>query len=230
MSETLRTGAPVATDGTARPGRPPARVGVLASGAGSNLAALADALAHDPTSGAVVAVVATDRADAGALAVAAARDLPTLVHPLAPGADRRVWERTLVEDLVRHDLDLVVLAGFLRVVSPAFLAAWPDRVLNVHPSLLPAFPGAHAVRDALAHGVAVTGTTVHLVDERVDHGPIVAQRCVEVRADDTVDSLHARIRAVEHELLPAAVGWLARGELVVEGRTVRHVPAAAARA
>jgi phosphoribosylglycinamide formyltransferase 1 len=114
-----------------------------------------------------------------------------------------------------------VLAGFMRILSGGFLAGWPDRVINTHPSLLPAFRGAHAVRDALAYGVRVTGSTVHLVDEQVDHGPIVAQRPVEVREDDTETSLHERIKAVEHELLPACVKLLCHGRLEVHGRHVR---------
>ncbi|MEY3020304.1 MAG: hypothetical protein RLZZ272_1288 [Actinomycetota bacterium] len=204
------------------PSTVPARVAVLASGGGSNLAALVDALASDPGLGGQVVVVATDRPDAGAIGVAAARGLPTLVHPFAAASDRPTWEASLVADLRTHAPDLVVLAGFLRVVSPSFLSAWPGRVLNIHPSLLPAFPGAHAVRDALAHGVRITGTTVHVVDEQVDHGPIVAQRCVEVRDGDTVDLLHARIRAEEHVLLPEVVAGFCRGELRVEdGRLVR---------
>lgn len=211
--------APVDPAGGATPRR--CRVAVLASGAGSNLAALADALGADPSLGGEVVVVATDRAGCGAAERAAERAIPTLSHPLERGADRRAWEAGLVADLEEHAPDLVVLAGFLRVVSPAFLAAWPDRVLNVHPSLLPAFPGANAVRDALAHGVRVTGTTVHVVDEEVDHGPIVAQRCVEVRDDDTVERLHERIRAVEHVLLPEVVGRFCRGEVRVEEGRVR---------
>ena len=220
---------PAAVPPAARDGR--ARVAVLASGAGSNLAALADALAADAALGGEVVVAATDRVDAGALALAGERAIPTLVRPLDPGDDRRAWEAALVEGLREHAPDLVVLAGFLRIVSPSFLAVWPGRVLNVHPSLLPSFPGAHAVRDALAHGVRVTGTTVHVVDEQVDHGPIVAQRCVEVRDDDTVEGLHARIRAVEHVLVPEAVGRFCRGELRVEdGRLVRTTGASTAAA
>lgn len=223
----MRPTDPAAAPLAARDGR--IRVAVLASGAGSNLAALADALAADATLGGEVVVAATDRVDAGAIALAGERDLPTLVRPLDAGGDRRAWEAALVDGLREHAPDLVVLAGFLRIVSPSFLAAWPDRVLNVHPSLLPSFPGAHAVRDALAHGVRVTGTTVHVVDEQVDHGPIVAQRCVEVRDDDTVQRLHARIRAVEHVLVPEAVGRFCRGELRVEdGRLVRTTGAVTA--
>jgi phosphoribosylglycinamide formyltransferase-1 len=124
-----------------------------------------------------------------------------------------------------HHPDVVVLAGFMRLLTTTFLSRWPDRVVNVHPSLLPAFRGAHAVDEALAYGVTVTGCTVHLVDELVDHGPIIAQEAVRVAPDDDVDSLHARIQAVEHRLLPACVGALCRDELVVEGRHVRATSA-----
>ncbi|MCC5949984.1 MAG: phosphoribosylglycinamide formyltransferase, partial [Nitriliruptoraceae bacterium] len=141
-------------------------------------------------------------------------------RPRAGGDDRDAWEARLRADLHAHDVEVVVLAGFMRILSGAFLHGWPDRVLNVHPSLLPAFRGAHAVRDALAYGVSVTGVTVHLVDEEVDHGPIVAQVPVAVHADDTESSLHARLQAVEHELLPRCVRWLCRGELAIDGRRV----------
>lgn len=201
-----------------RPGRG-LRVAVLVSGGGTTLQSLLDA-ATDPAWGAEVVAVGSDRPGCGGLARAEARGVPTFAHPLAPGGDRAAWERALVDDLVAHAPDLVVLAGFMRVVTATLLARWPDRVVNTHPSLLPAFPGAHAVRDALAHGVRVTGATVHLVDELVDHGPILAQRCVAVEVGDDEDSLHARIRAVEHELLPWVVGRFARGRVAVDGRRV----------
>lgn len=199
----------------------PARLAVLLSGGGTNLQALLDAVAREPTFGAEVVVVGSDRADAGGLDRARAAGIPTVVCCLADHPDRASWEAALRAELEAHQPDAVVLAGFMRILSGAFLAGWPDRVLNTHPSLLPAFRGAHAVAEALAYGVKVTGCTVHLVDEEVDHGPIVAQRAVEVRDDDTEDALHARIKAVEHELLPACVRLLCRGELEVAGRRVR---------
>ncbi len=196
------------------------RLAVLVSGSGTNLQALLDAIEGDPGFGGEVVVVGSDRPDAGGLTRAADRGITTVATSLRDHPDRATWEAALVDALRQHRPDAVVLAGFMRIVSGAFLGHWPDRVVNTHPSLLPAFPGAHAVREALAHGVKVTGSTVHLVDEQVDHGPIIAQRAVAIRADDTEETLHDRIKRVEHELLPACVRLLCRGELRVEGRHV----------
>lgn len=196
------------------------RLAVLISGSGTNLGALLARIGADPGFGGEVVVVGCDRPDAPGLGIASAAGLPTVVHPPATYPDRPSWEAGLQRDLEEHGPDALVLAGFLRVLSGPFLAGWPDRVLNTHPSLLPAFPGAHAVRDALAHGVKLTGCTVHLVDEEVDHGPIVAQRAVEVAEDDTVSSLQDRIKAVEHDLLPTCVKLLCSGRLAVEDRHV----------
>jgi phosphoribosylglycinamide formyltransferase 1 len=198
------------------------RLGVLISGSGTNLQALLDAIAADPTFGGEVVVVGSDRRDAGGLERASNAGIPTVVQELGQHPDRATWEAAFRDELLRHRPEVLVLAGFMRIVSGAFLAAWPDRVLNTHPSLLPAFPGAHAVREALAHGVKVTGSTVHLVDEQVDHGPIIAQEPVLVRPDDDEASLHERIKAVEHRLLPACVRALCQGDLAVDGRHV-HV-------
>lgn len=191
----------------------PARLAVLISGAGSNLAALLAAIDADPEFGGEVVIVASDRSDAGGLDIARAAGVPTVVHQVGSYPDRGRWERALAADLRHHDVDLVVLAGFMRILTDVTLSHWPGRIVNVHPSLLPSFRGAHAVRDALAHGVKLTGVTVHLVDEQVDHGPILAQRGVEVLPDDTEASLHARIQQVEHELLPACVAMLCQGRL-----------------
>jgi phosphoribosylglycinamide formyltransferase 1 len=199
---------------------PSMRLAVLVSGSGTNLQALLDAIAGDPAFGGEVVVVGSDRPDAGGLRRAQAAGIPTVVRELSAHPDRAAWEAALRGDLERYAPDAVVLAGFMRILSAGFLTGWPDRVINTHPSLLPAFRGAHAVREALAHGVKLTGSTVHLVDEQVDHGPIVAQRAVEVRADDTEDSLHERIKAVEHELLPDCVRLLCQGRLEVVGRHV----------
>lgn len=200
------------------------RLAVLVSGSGTNLQALLDAIAADPDFGGEVVVVASDRADAGGLERARRAGIPTVVQPLADHPDRASWEAALRADLEAHRPDAVVLAGFMRILSGAFLAGWPDRVVNTHPSLLPAFRGARAVRDALAVGVKVTGCTVHLVDEEVDHGPIVAQRAVPIEPDDDEDRLHERIKAVEHELLPACVRLLCHGRLQVDGRHVHVHP------
>lgn len=203
----------------------PARLAVLVSGAGTNLAALLGAIDEDPDFGAEVVVVGTDRPGAGGLDHAAASGIPTVTVALADHPDRRAWEDELIARLADHEPDVIVLAGFMRLVSGTFLARWPDRVVNTHPSLLPAFRGADAVGEALEYGVKVTGSTVHLVDEEVDHGPIIAQQAVEVREDDTETSLHERIKAVEHELLPRCVKLLSRGELAVDGRHVRVLEA-----
>lgn len=205
--------------------RRPARLAVLVSGAGTNLAALLSAIESDPAFGAEVVVVGSDRAGAGGLEHARRRGIPTVVAEFAGHADRRAWEDALIAGLEEHDPEAVVLAGFMRLVSGTFLARWPGRVVNTHPSLLPAFRGANAVGEALDYGVKLTGSTVHLVDEEVDHGPVIAQRAVEVHEDDTEDTLHERIKAVEHELLPACVKLLSQGRLAVDGRHVRILEA-----
>ncbi len=192
-------------------------VAVLASGRGTNLQALLD----DEVVAAALAVVVSDRADAGALDRAGARGVEALLHDPAGFSSREEHDVALVEVLRGLGVEVVCLAGYMRILTTAFVRAFWPRIVNVHPSLLPAFPGAHAVRDALAWGVRVTGCTVHLVDEQVDHGPIVAQEAVDVRPGDSVESLHERIKAVEHRLLPACVRLFCEGRLVVEGRCVR---------
>ena len=213
MSSTAR----VASAGTATP-PVPTRVAVLASGAGSNLTALADAIDAGHVAARIVAVV-SDVADAPVLARAAGRGLAAFAVPY-DRSDRAGWERRLADAVVGTGAELVVLAGFMRILTATFLSHWPDRVVNVHPSLLPAFRGAHAVEEAIAAGVRVTGVTVHLVDELVDHGPILAQEAVEVRPDDTPATLHLRLHAVEHRLLPRCVDLLVRDRVrVADGRT-----------
>ena len=190
------------------------RIAVGVSGAGSNLRALHASAARGELGGEIVLVFA-DRV-CPALGWAAEQGIDTV---LVPGGD----DAALAEALAAARADIVVLAGFMRIVGPVVLAAFPNRILNTHPSLLPAFQGAHAVTDALAHGVAVTGCTVHLVDETLDGGPVVAQEAVAILPDDDAEALHARIRAVEHRLLPRAVGLLVAGALSVagDGRRVR---------
>jgi phosphoribosylglycinamide formyltransferase 1 len=193
-----------------------ARVAVLASGSGTNLQALLD----DPVVRPCIALVMSDRE--GARALRRAREagvLAVFVDPrLSP--DRDAYGHTLLEQLQAEGIEHVVLAGFMRVLSGEVVRAFEGRMLNVHPSLLPAFPGARAVHDALAWGAKISGVTVHLVDEEVDHGPIVAQEVVPVLPDDDEDTLHARIQEVEHRLYPQAVRWLVEGRLKVEGRRV----------
>jgi len=195
----------------------PARLVVLISGAGSIMAALAQA-AHDASFGATVAAVVSDTPDAGGLKVAAEAGIPTAVVALADFPDRLTWDRALARTIGAFDPDLVVCAGFMKLLGEPMLAAYAGRIVNTHPALLPAFPGARAVEDALAAGVKVTGCTVMLVDEGVDTGPILAQSAVEVRDDDSCESLHERIKDVERELVVSTVGTMMRAGWSVNGR------------
>lgn len=199
------------------PTRSSGRVVVLASGAGSVLGALL-AAHDDPAFGGRVVGVVTDRPAAGALERAEAAGVARATVRLADFPDRVAWDRALTAAVAAFRPDLVVMAGFMRLVGPAFLAAFGGRVVNTHPALLPAFPGAHAVRDALAHGVKVTGCSVIVVDEGVDSGPIVAQVPVPVADDDDEGTLHERIKVAERTLLVDVVGRILRGGLTVDGR------------
>ncbi|MGC5584230.1 phosphoribosylglycinamide formyltransferase [Ornithinimicrobium sp. W1665] len=176
----------------------PARVVVLVSGTGTLLQALLEACV-DPSYGVAVVAVGADRDRIAGLDRARDRGLPTFVVPLREHADRASWDVALAEALAEHRPDLVLSAGFMKILGPAVLGRFV--VVNTHPALLPSFPGAHAVRDALAHGVRVSGCTLHRVDAGVDTGPILAQRAVAVLPDDTEESLHERIKAAERELL-----------------------------
>jgi phosphoribosylglycinamide formyltransferase-1 len=194
-----------------------ARVAVLASGAGTNLQALLD----DDATGPWVALVVSDRGDAGALERARARDVEAVFLDPAAERDRAAFDRALLELLRDRSIDVVALAGFMRIVGRDLVHAFAGRMLNVHPALLPAFPGANSVADALAWGVKVTGVTVHFVDEEVDHGPIVFQEAIAVLPGDDWDSLEARVHEVEHRLFPAAVRALVEGRIRTDGRVVR---------
>lgn len=200
----------------------PARLVVLVSGSGTNLQALLDAIAEaGPAAyGAEVVAVGADRTGIAGLDRAERAGLPTFVCRLGDYDTREDWDRALTEATAAHRPDLVVSAGFMKIVGRSFLARFGGRFLNTHPALLPSFPGAHAVRDALAHGVRVTGCTVHFVDDGVDTGPIVAQRAVEVREEDDETALHERIKDVERRLLVDTVGRLARNGYRIEGRKV----------
>jgi phosphoribosylglycinamide formyltransferase-1 len=178
------------------------RIVVLVSGSGTNMTALATACKEGRVPGAIVAVVA-DRECAG-IDRAEACGIPTVVCSPTSFDSRADWSRALRDVVAEHRPDLVVSAGFMRILAPVFVDAFEGRLINLHPALLPAFPGAHAVRDALDHGVKVTGTTVHLIDHDVDHGRILFQVPVEVLPDDTEESLHERIKEAEHQLLPEA--------------------------
>jgi len=196
----------------------PARLVVLVSGAGTNLQALLDACA-EPSYGARVVAVGADRDDIEGLARADRTGVPTFVAKVADYTSREHWDRALSDKVAAFEPDLVVSAGFMKLLSPDFLERF--LTLNTHPALCPAFPGMHGPRDALEHGVKVTGATLFVVDAGVDTGPIVAQVPVEVAEDDDVASLHERIKTAERAMLVDTVGRIAREGISVEGRRVR---------
>lgn len=204
----------------ARPASSTHRLVVLVSGSGSNLQALLD-VHDDPAYGARVVGVVSDRPDVQALERARAAGVPTAVVRLGDFPDRAAWDTALTAAVDVFSPDTVVAAGFMKLVGAAFLARFGGRVVNTHPALLPSFPGAHGVRDALAYGVKVTGCSVIVVDAGVDSGPIVAQEAVPVADDDDEASLHERIKVVERRLLVDVVGRVAREGLTVEGRAAR---------
>lgn len=197
------------------------RLGVLISGRGSNLQAILDAVADGRLS-AEVAVVVSNRADAAGLPRAQAAGVPTLVMSHGGYASREAYDRALVAQLRAHGVDLVCLAGFMRLLGPAFIDAFPNAVLNVHPSLLPAFPGLDAQAQAVAHGVKIAGCTVHLVTAELDAGPIVLQAAVPVLDDDTAETLSARILVEEHRLYPDAIARVLDGGWKLDGRRFIH--------
>ncbi|MEU1373905.1 phosphoribosylglycinamide formyltransferase [Streptomyces triculaminicus] len=202
----------------------PARVVALVSGSGTNLQALLDAVAADPDGyGARIVAVGADREDIVGLERAERAGLPTFVCRVKDHPTRDAWDRALTEATAAHEPDLVVSAGFMKILGKEFLARFGGRIVNTHPALLPSFPGAHGVRDALAYGVKATGCTVHFVDEGVDTGPIIAQGVVEVRDEDDESALHERIKEVERALLVEVVGRLARDGYRIEGRKVKFL-------
>ena len=196
-----------------------ARLVVLVSGAGTNLQALLDACA-DGSYGAAVVAVGANRTRIEGLAKAQRAGVPAFTHQLSDHPDRPAWDRALAESCARHQPDLVISAGFMKLVGQDFLGRFAGRFVNTHPSLLPAFPGMHAVGDALAYGVKVTGCTVFLVDAGTDTGPVIAQAAVPVSEDDDVASLHERIKVTERALLVDTVGRMVRDGWSVQGRTV----------
>lgn len=190
------------------------RIAVLVSGSGTNLQALLD----HPVCGPRIALVVSDRPAVRALTRAEAHGVETVVLHPSGHEDRDAFDRALADLLRRHGIDVIVTAGYLRLLGPAVLDAYGGRTLNVHPSLLPAFPGVRAVDEALAYGVKVTGVSVFLVDEGIDTGTIVSQEAIEVLPDDDRDSLEVRVHEAEHRLLPEAVAALVEGRLRVDGR------------
>jgi phosphoribosylglycinamide formyltransferase-1 len=196
------------------------RVVVLVSSSGTNLQALVDAAA-DPAYGATVVAVGADRDGIEGLARAERSGIPTFVHRVKDYETREAWDAALTGSVQGFDPDLVISAGFMKLVGEAFLASYAGRFLNTHPALLPSFPGMHGPADALAYGVKVTGCTLFVVDGGVDTGPIVAQTPVPVLDDDTAETLHERIKTEERRMLVDAVGRIAREGFRVDGRAVR---------
>ena len=196
-------------------------LGLLISGRGSNLQAIVDAIAAG-TLDARIALVVSNRADAAGLERARSAGIETLYLSHRAFASREAYDRALVDELHARDVGLVCLAGFMRLLSPWFIEAFPNAILNIHPALLPAFPGLDAQHQAWAYGVKVSGATVHLVDRDLDAGPIVLQRAVPVLEDDTPESLSARILEVEHQLYPEAVRLVLTGEWQLDGRRFRR--------
>jgi phosphoribosylglycinamide formyltransferase-1 len=190
------------------------RIGVLISGEGTNLQAILDAIAGKRLD-AEVAVVVSNVATAGGLERARRAGVPAVVIDHKAYADREAFDRAVVAELTEKRVDYVVLAGFMRLVTGVLLSAFPMRVVNIHPALLPSFPGTHAIDQAIAYGVRVTGCTVHFVDAGTDTGPIIAQAAVEVREGEDAASLAARIHEKEHALLPAVLQWIVEGRVIV---------------
>lgn len=198
------------------------RLGILISGRGSNFEAISNNINRRKLD-AQIGIVISNRASAPGLEIARERGIPMRVIP-SQGMDREDYDKLLIEELRTHEVELVCLAGFMRLLSAGFVRAFPERVLNIHPSLLPAFPGLDAQRQALDHGVKITGCTVHFVDEFLDSGPIIVQSAVPVLDEDTPEILSARILAQEHVIYSQAIQLLAEGRVTLEGRTVKIRP------
>jgi len=197
----------------------PLPLGILISGSGSNLQAIIDAIGRQELA-ARIQVVVSNRADAYGLTRAQQHGIPTTVIDHKGFSSREAFEAALIQSLRTHQVELVVLAGFMRVLTPFFVRAFSQRIMNIHPALLPAFPGTHAQRQALQYGVRIAGATVHFVDEETDHGPIITQAAVPVYPDDTEETLSARILAQEHRIYPQAIQLFAEGRLEIRGRSV----------
>ena len=196
------------------------KIAVLVSGSGTNLQTLIGQLHQDETSGIKIAVVISDRRKAYALARAKRAGIPTDVVRAQDFESRLNFDTEISRRVEHYGVELIVLAGFMKLFQPPFVQKYRNRIINVHPTLLPAFPGAHPVADTLAYGVKIAGVTVHFVDEDVDSGPIIAQSAVPVLDTDDEESLHNRIQVEEHRLYPEVIKWYAQGKLKIEGRKV----------
>src|SRR5215470_4355980 len=194
-------------------------IGVLISGSGTNLQAIIDAIERNELT-ATIRVVISNRPDAYGLTRARRHGLPAVVIPHKDFSSRQAFEAELIKTLHSSQVELVVLAGFMRLLSPFFIRTFPQRIMNIHPALLPAFPGTHAQRQALERGVRISGATVHFVDEEIDHGPIIEQAAVPVYSDDTEETLSARILVQEHRIYPHAIQLYAEGRVTIRGNRV----------
>ena len=196
------------------------RFAVFVSGSGTNLQAIIDKVKEGYIPG-EIALVVSDNKDAYALERARRAGIPTFCFDPKDYESREEYEKVIIEELEKRGVEFIVLAGFMRVLTPFFVRRYKNRILNIHPALLPSFPGTHGVRDALNYGVKVTGVTVHFVDEGVDTGPIILQEAEKVRDDDTEESLHQRLHEIEHRLYPLAIKLFIEGKLEIEGRKVK---------
>ena len=199
------------------------RIGVLLSGRGSNFEALADSVAAGRIPNAEIAIVLSNREAAPGLQKAIERGIPAKAIP-SKGLEREAYDKLVVAELKAAHIDLVCLAGYMRLLSPHFVSAFPNRIINIHPSLLPAFPGLESQRQAIEHGAKFSGCTVHFVDENLDAGPIILQACVPIEDDDTPDTLAERILKQEHRIYTEAVKIVLEGRYRIDGRRVRVIP------
>lgn len=199
------------------------RLGILVSGSGTNLQAIIDQISAGEIN-AEIACVISNKADAYALTRAASHGIPAIVHENGSFPDRRSYDAATVDILRNHKVDLVILAGFMRILTEVMVNAYPNAIMNIHPALLPAFPGLHAQQQAIDYGVHYSGCTVHFVDCGTDTGPIILQSAVPVEQDDTEETLSARIQKAEHQTFAAAIKLFVDGKLCVEGRKVRRLP------
>ncbi len=195
-------------------------IAVLCSGSGTNLQAIIDSVKSGYVP-AKLAFVVSDNKNAFALTRAARAGIDTLILNPKDFKTREALDKEIIKNLKKKNVELVVLAGFMRLMSPYFIKEYKNRIMNIHPALLPSFKGTHGIKDALEYGVKVTGPTVHFVDEKLDHGPIILQRCVEVKDDDTEKSLVERMHEEEHKIYPEAIKLFSEGRLKIEGRRVR---------